>query len=97
MPLSDKQRKYLRSLAHSRKPVVMIGQQGLKDTVKDELELAINHHELIKVKISVGDRVARDALVEAMCQTVRAELVQRVGNIAVLYRNNPEKALIKLP
>lgn len=97
MSLNEKQRKHLKGLAHSLKPVVMIAQQGLKPTVVEELEFALDHHELIKVKVSVGDREARDALITELCERTRAELVQRIGNMAVLYRRNPEGTRISLP
>ena len=97
MPLTEKQRKHLRALGHGLKPVVMIGQQGLKPTVLEELETALDSHELIKVKVSVGDRDARDQLIQQLCDSSDAELVQRVGNIAVLFRRNPEMSKISLP
>lgn len=97
MPLTEYQRKYLRGLAHSRKPVVMVGQHGLKDSIVEELEGALSHHELVKVKVSVGEREARDAVIQTLCMKTGAELVQRVGNIAVLFRRNPEKPAVELP
>ncbi len=97
MPLTEKQRKHLRTLGHGLKPVVMVGQHGLKPTVLEELENALDFHELIKVKISVGDRDVRDQLIQQLCDSSRAELVQRVGNIAVLFRRNPEASKISLP
>jgi len=97
MPLSDKQRKFLRTRAHTLKPVVWVAQQGLKPTVLDEIDGALSYHELIKVKVSVGDRDARDTLIGEICGHAGAELVQRIGNIAVLYRKNPEKPVIELP
>ena len=75
----------------------MVGQHGLKPTVLEELENALDFHELIKVKISVGDRDVRDQLIQQLCDSSRAELVQRVGNIAVLFRRNPEASKISLP
>lgn len=97
MPLSEYQRKYLRGLAHSRKPVVMVGQHGLKDSIFEELEGALAHHELVKIKVSVGDREARDGIIQTLCMRTGAELVQRVGNTAVLFRRNPEKPVVELP
>ena len=55
------------------------------------------HHELIKVRVRVGDRKARDAIIGEMCEKSGAALVQRVGNMALLYRENPEKKKIVLP
>ena len=97
MALTEKQRKFLRGRAHDLNPVVRVASQGLKQTVLDEIDGALAHHELIKVKVNVGDREARDALIEEICAHAHAELVQRIGNIAVLYRKNPEKTGIEIP
>lgn len=92
--LTDAQKKRLRSLSHALKPVVMIGQHGMKDTINEAMEEALNVHELIKVKVAVGDRDARDELIKKLINTHKAELIQRVGNIALMYRANPEKPKI---
>lgn len=97
MPLTETQKKHLRGLAHTRRPVVIVGQQGLKETVFEELEAALTYHELVKIKISVGDREARDQVLEELRRRSGAELVQRVGNTAVLFRRNPDKPRIELP
>lgn len=97
MPLSESQKKYLRGLAQARRPVVMVGQQGLKDTVVEELEAALTRHELVKVKVNAGDRRLRDELIETLRARSGAQLVQRIGNIAVFFRRNTEKPVIELP
>lgn len=63
----------------------------MKESINDELDIALNFHQLIKLKISVGDRDARDHLIQQILQTHKAELIQRIGNIAVLYRRNFDK------
>jgi len=95
--LSKSQIRHLRGLAHSLKPVVMIGQHGLRDSVLEELGIALEHHELIKAKVNVGDRDARDAVIKMVVEQTDAELVQRIGNMAVLFRRNPKKPRIELP
>ncbi len=95
MNLSNSQKKQLKALAHSLKPVVTVGQHGMKESINDELAIAIKHHQLIKVKVGVGDRDVRDELIQKMVDKHRAILVQRVGNIAVLYRFNPQKGKIE--
>jgi RNA-binding protein len=97
MILSESQKKYLRGLGHGLKPVVMIGDAGLTDAVRSEFDSSIEHHELIKVRVKVGDRAARDRIITSLCETGNAELVQRIGNMALLYRENPEKKRIELP
>ncbi len=56
MDITKTQQKFLRSKAHHLKPVLWIGQNGLTESVTAEIELALNHHELIKIKLRVGDR-----------------------------------------
>ncbi|HYN77826.1 MAG TPA: ribosome assembly RNA-binding protein YhbY [Lamprocystis sp. (in: g-proteobacteria)] len=91
MPITEKQRRWLKGEAHHLKPVVMIGQAGLTDGVLAELELALDHHELVKVKVNAGDRGERDAMIAPMVERTGATLVNRIGNVAVLFRANPEK------
>ena len=91
MTLSEAQKKYLRGLGHQLKPLIMIGDSGLSDAVRAEFESTLSHHELIKVRVRVGDRDARNAIIEKLCADSTASLVQRIGNVALLYRANPEK------
>jgi len=70
---------------------VTIGQAGLTDRVLAEILGALDHHELLKVKLAAGDRELRDAMIDEMVESSDSELVNRVGNVAVLYRPNPKK------
>jgi len=85
------QKKRLKSLAHGLKPVVMIGQQGLKDSIQAEIETALSFHQLIKIKINAGDRDVRDVMVTTIQNMNKAELILKIGNIAVLYKRNKKK------
>jgi RNA-binding protein len=100
MNLSEHQKKYLRGLGHQLKPLIMVGDAGLSESLLAEYESTLSHHELIKVRIRVGDRDARDAIIDKLCTKSSAILVQRVGNVALLFRQNlkkkPEKR-IRLP
>ena len=96
MALNDRQKKYLRGLAHRLHPYVTIGDRGLTPTVADELETALSHHELVKVKLNV-DRDARPGLVEEIATSTHSDLVMAVGKVACYYRRNPEKSRIKIP
>ena len=97
MTLSEKQRKHLRTLGHALKPVVMVGAKGLTESVLQELGQSIEHHELMKIRVSVGDRDARDAVIAEVCERSGAELVQRIGNIALLFRARKKNSAIVLP
>ena len=83
-------KKKLRAQAHTLKPVVMIGQSGFSPAVLAEIELALNSHELIKVKIR-AERDERKRISEKICVDTGAELIQGIGQITVIYRLNPNK------
>lgn len=91
MTTSDKQRRWLKAQSHHRKPVVSVGQAGVTERLLAELDLALAHHELLKVKVPAGDRDLRDGIIEQLVAATRAELINRIGNVAVLYRANPKK------
>jgi len=100
MNLSEHQKKYLRGLGHQLKPLIMVGDAGLSESVLAEYESTLDHHELIKVRVRVGDRDARNAIIEQLCNDSGAILIQRIGNVALLFRQNlkkkPEKR-IRIP
>lgn len=78
--------RQLRAIAHKLKPVVTIAGNGLSEGVVSELERALNDHELIKIKLAVGSREARSQVADEICDQLRAEVVQRIGNILVILR-----------
>ncbi len=90
MALSNEQKKAYRSIGHTLNPVVIIAGQGLSAGVMEETNRALDDHELIKVKVSVGDRDVRDAVIAELLQSTGAELVQRIGNMALILRRNPK-------
>ncbi len=91
MPLTEKQKRALKKTAHHLKPVVMVGQHGISENLIAEVDGALTYHELIKVKVSAGDRDLRDQMIHEISAGTAAQLVQRVGNVAVFYRHNPKK------
>ena len=96
MKLTTKQKKFLRARAHKLKPVVTVGNAGLTDSVLNELENTIEHHELIKVKINAATREDRQIMIERICQSAHAEMVNSIGHIAIFYRPSANPT-IKLP
>jgi RNA-binding protein len=97
MELSEKQKKHLRRLAHPLNPIVMLGNAGLTDGVVNELDRALNDHELVKVSARVGERDARNEALAGLAARTSAQLVQRVGNVGVFYRRRKELPKILLP
>jgi RNA-binding protein len=95
--LSERQRRDLRTLAHPLRPVIRLGNAGLTAAVARETERALRDHELIKVRTPGGDRAARDEAFVALARHTGSTLIQRIGNVAVLYRPRPELPGILIP
>jgi len=96
MTPNNKHIRYLKTLCHSLSPVVRIGQKGITDSVEAELEIAIAHHELIKIKVA-GDRDERKKMITQLADKSNAFVIQQVGQVAVLFRRNHEKPVIEFP
>jgi RNA-binding protein len=96
MALTNSQKKYLRGLTHQLDPVVMIADKGLSENVIAEIELALEHHELIKVKLRT-EREQRQQWIEEIGKTTGAELVHQIGQVACYFRRNPKKPKVALP
>ncbi len=89
--LSSYQRKYLRGLAHSLKPVVLIGQKGLTASLVDALEDALIAHELVKAKfIDDKDKAFKSQTIEMLTKATAAELVGLIGHTAIFFRPHPD-------
>lgn len=97
MQLTERQRKHLRRLAHHMKPVVQVGNSGLTDGLVAELNSSLTRHELIKIKVHVGNRDLRDKTIDELSRITGAEIIQRVGNTASLFRPRQEDPGITLP
>jgi RNA-binding protein len=79
--------RQLRAIGHHLKPLVMLGGKGLSEALLGEVNRALDDHELIKVRVSVEDRDQRDALIAELCEQTGAQLVQRIGHIALILRH----------
>ena len=90
-------RQYLKGLAHPLKPVVMLGNNGLTEGVLAEIEQALAHHELIKIKVAAEERETKALIVDAIVRETKASNVQVIGNMLVLYRPSTEDRKIILP
>ena len=95
--LTAAQTRFLRGQAHDLRAMLQVGGKGITGTLMAEVDLALEHHELIKVKVSADDRDARDAMVQAIVEGTGSLLVQRIGHTAVLYRPSKDKRQIVLP
>ena len=84
--LSNIKKKELRKKAYSLKPFVMIGQNGLTDAVLAEIDIALNAHELIKIRIRGADKGKRSEQTSKIEHQLNAYVIHQIGGITVLYR-----------
>lgn len=86
MSMTPKQRQQLKAKAHKLRPIVFIGNNGLTENVKMEIDRGLEDHELIKIRIQATDREARKELFQEICQIMEAHPILLVGGIGALYR-----------
>lgn len=94
LTLNSKQVRYLRSAGHALNPVVMIGNNGLTETVLNEIDRSLNAHELIKIKVAGDQRELRVQILQEICDKLGAAAVQHIGKQLVIYRPAAEPKII---
>jgi len=82
--------KKLKASGHHLKPVVIIGAQGLSKNVNNEIDAALEAHELIKIRINAPDDETRQDMINTILETHDATLVNQLGHVAVVYRKREE-------
>ena len=86
MKLSPAKKKHYRTLGHNLKPIVMIADKGVTEGVTKEINRALEDHELIKIKLNVNEPAVRKELAAELCSEHKAELVQAIGKIILIFR-----------
>ncbi|WOH37906.1 ribosome assembly RNA-binding protein YhbY [Thalassotalea fonticola] len=94
MNLSKKQIQHLKSIAHSLKPVVLLGNNGLTEAVVAEIDYALGHHELIKVKINTTDREVKQLIIDAILRETNSIQVQAIGKVLAIYRQSDDRKIV---
>ena len=97
MPLSKPQIKFLRGKCHALNPVIMVGQKGLTPQLLKELDIALDQHELVKIKIAAEDRESTLGMVDEICAREGTERVQVIGKTLTVFRRNEQKPVIQFP
>ena len=95
--LTNAQIRFLRGQAHDLKAMLQVGGKGISQALVAEVDGALEHHELIKVKIAGNERDARDTMIAELARRTDAVLVQRIGHTAILYRPSKDNRRIVLP
>lgn len=95
MSLSAVAKKALKAKAHHLEPVILVGQKGLTPALFQELDIALEHHELLKVKIQQGDKEQCESFAAEIAETSGAEFIAKIGRVLVFYRQKTEKKKVK--
>lgn len=95
--ITPAQRRALRAAAHHLNPVVSISQKGLTPSVLAEIDRCLKAHELIKLRLYGIERQDRPALFAEILAALDCAEVQHIGNLLVLWRENPELARAEAP
>lgn len=95
--LTSKQRKSLEKMANSIEPVVIVGQNGVTESLTQKVSQSLDIHELIKVKFNEF-KEEKHELTQNLCNSCDATLVRIIGNIAIIYKQQEdiEKRKIEL-
>jgi len=94
--LTGKQKRHLRALGHSLKPVIQIGKKEIEEALIAEANSALDHHELIKVKLLESCLLDKNEAAEMLAAACKADIAQVLGRTFLLYRP-AEKPVIALP
>jgi RNA-binding protein len=97
MTLSGKQRRHLRALGHSLRPIVQVGKDGVTEALIAAVDQALADHELIKVKVGENADLAREDAAAALAEATHSEVAQVLGYTLLLYRPDPDEPTIQLP
>ena len=89
LDITSQERSALRSAAHSLRPVVLIGDRGLTESVLKEIDLNLKAHQLIKVRVAGDDREARIAMLDTICDSLSCANVHHLGKTLIIYRPDP--------
>lgn len=84
--LSNDTRKHYRNIGHNLSPIVTIAGNGLSEAVLEELNRALEDHELIKIKLAIVDRELRSEITQEAAKQSQSEVVQTIGKVALLFR-----------
>jgi RNA-binding protein len=94
LTLNSKQVRFLRSTGQAHNPVVMIGNHGLSENVLHEIDVSLNAHELIKIKVQSDQRELRTQMLQEICEKLGAIAVQHIGKQLLVYRPAAEPKII---
>lgn len=97
LALTGRQKRHLRSLGHHLDPVAQVGREGVSDAVVRKVDVELENHELIKVKVGENCLEDVDEVAAALSERCNAAVAQTIGRVAILYRRRRKEPTIELP
>jgi len=97
MKLTGKDRSYLRAEGHGMDPLLQIGKDGLSESTIDKTEELLTDHELIKLRVLDNNQLSAKESANKLAELTESRVVQVIGNVALLYRENPEISGYNIP
>ncbi|EWG09833.1 ribosome assembly RNA-binding protein YhbY [Cytobacillus firmus] len=95
--LTGKQKRFLRSNAHHLNPIFQVGKGGVNENMIKQVGEALEARELLKVSVLQNCEEDRDTVAQQLSEGAKADVVQIIGNIIVLYKESKENKQINLP
>jgi RNA-binding protein len=84
--LTGKQKRHLRALGHKLKPLIQIGKKEIEEALIAEANVALDHHELIKVKLLESCMLDKHEASDTLAEACQADVAQILGKTFLLYR-----------
>nr|WP_253250747.1 ribosome assembly RNA-binding protein YhbY [Orenia metallireducens] len=95
--LTGKQRSFLKSKAHNMDSIVQIGKDGINENVIAQVDETLEARELIKLRVLNNSLYSAKEAAHELAEACKAEFIQAIGNVFVLYRENKEIKKYNLP
>ncbi|WP_100331643.1 ribosome assembly RNA-binding protein YhbY [Bacillus xiapuensis] len=95
--LTGKQKRFLRAEAHHLDPIFQVGKGGVNENMVKQIDDALEARELLKVSILQNCEEDKREVAEALAKGAKAEIVQIIGNIIILYKESKEHKRLMLP
>jgi len=95
--LTGKQKRFLRAKAHHLSPIFQVGKGGVNDNMIKQIGEALEVRELLKVTILQNCEQDKDEVAQVISKGTKAHVVQKIGNIIVVYKESRENKKLELP
>lgn len=94
--MTGKQRAGLRAMANTIQPIFQIGKGGIGDAMIEQIGLALDARELIKITVLETAEISAREASDQLCQALGAQSVQCIGRKVTIYRRNEKEPKIEL-